>query len=277
MDSKTHEALLTAVVDLCHLAGEAIMEVYNQAGDIQIDTKSDDSPVTQADLAAHNILEPALAQMLEGVPVLSEEGEIPDFDVRQTWQRYWIIDPLDGTKEFIKRNGEFTVNVALIDNGVPILGVVYVPVLGVTYAGSHVLGAYKIEDQQKRSISVRTIADCKQKSLPISVVASRSHGAEAVTSLLDKIDQHLGETTTTNMGSSLKLCLVAEGVADLYPRLALTCEWDTAAAQAVVEAAGGIVLDDQMQVLRYNQKDSLLNPFFYVIGDKDYAWPSLLL
>lgn len=270
-----NQEVLNAVVDLCQQAGEAILEVYASSEGMDINTKADDSPVTAADLAAHAILEPGLKPLIEGVPVLSEEGSIPDFSTRQQWQRYWIIDPLDGTKEFIKRNGEFTVNVALIENGEPVLGVVYVPVLGITYTGIKGVGARKITPNSNNEIRVRSIVEAQQQG-KVEVVASRTHGAEAVESLLQRIGAQLGDVETKNMGSSLKLCLVAEGAADLYPRLAPTCEWDTAAAQAVVEAAGGIVVDDQLNILRYNQKDSLLNPFFHVIGDRDYDWNRLL-
>ncbi len=269
-------ALLNQVVELCRRAGDAILEVYQRAEGMEIDTKADDSPVTAADLAAHAILEPGLKPLLDGVPVLSEEGQVPDFDTRSSWDRYWIIDPLDGTKEFIKRNGEFTVNVALIENGEPVLGVVYVPVLDITYTGVKGAGASKIENGQVSAIQTRSIAQA-QADGGVAVVASRSHGADAVVELLDRIGGTLGQVQTKSMGSSLKLCLVAEGAADLYPRLALTCEWDTAAAQAVVEAAGGTVVNaDSLDQLRYNQKDSLLNPFFYVIGDTDYDWRALL-
>lgn len=270
------QILLKQVIELCRQAGDAILEVYQHSGDVEIDTKSDDSPVTAADLAAHAILEPGLNPLLEGVPVLSEEGKIPDFATRSGWHRYWIIDPLDGTKEFIKRNGEFTVNVALVENGRPVLGVVYVPVLDITYAGIAGEGAFKIEHGETKKISTRSVRERQNSGQPIEVVASRSHGADAVVNLLDRISGALGDLDTKSMGSSLKLCLVAEGAADLYPRLALTSEWDTAAAQAVVEAAGGEVIDDKLQLLRYNQKDSLLNPFFYVIGDKSYDWRALL-
>ena len=184
------------------------------------------------------------------------------------------------TKEFIKRNGEFTVNVALIDNGVPVLGVVYVPVLGITYAGLEGQGAWKIEQGQgqekEQAIAVRTVASRQQAGLPVELVASRSHGADEVVALMDRVADVLGPVETKNMGSSLKLCLVAEGQADLYPRLALTSEWDTAAAQAVVEAAGGKVVDTDFNILSYNTKDDILNPFFYVIGDTDYDWQKLL-
>nr|WP_010131962.1 3'(2'),5'-bisphosphate nucleotidase CysQ [Microbulbifer agarilyticus] len=269
--------LLDKVIAISVEAGEAILGVYNASGELEVETKSDDSPVTVADLAAHKILEPALAQLLDGVPVLSEEGEMPAYAERSQWDRYWIIDPLDGTKEFIRRNGEFTVNVALIENGEPVLGVVHVPVLDITYAGAKSLGAIKRDAGGEKSIAVRAMQPRLDDKQPIEIVASRSHGAGAVDALLARIEGSLGETGLKNMGSSLKLCLVAEGAADLYPRLALTCEWDTAAAQAVVEAAGGIVVDDKFDLLRYNQKDELLNPFFYVIGDKSFAWKSLLL
>ena len=268
--------LLSQVVEISRQAGEAILEVYNRAEGFEVDSKSDDSPVTAADLAAHHILHPALMKLLPGVPVLSEESSLPPFSERGQWQRYWIIDPLDGTKEFIKRNGEFTVNVALIDNGVPVLGVVYVPVLDITYSGIQGVGAWKIVKGEEQPIKVRTLAELKASGKPAEVVASRSHGAEAVDNMLQKLTDELGPVETKNMGSSLKLCLVAEGEADLYPRLALTSEWDTAAAQAVVEAAGGKVMDIDFNVLRYNTKEDILNPFFYVVGDTEYDWQGLL-
>lgn len=268
--------LLAQVVEISRMAGEAILAVYNRDSGFDVDAKADDSPVTEADLAAHKILHPALEALLPGVPVLSEESTLPPFAERGAWQKYWIIDPLDGTKEFIKRNGEFTVNVALIENGVPVLGVVYVPVLDITYTGIKGEGAWKIVEGQESAIQVRSLESLKASGGPVEVVASRSHGAEAVEKMLQKVTDALGPVETKNMGSSLKLCLVAEGQADLYPRLALTSEWDTAAAQAVVEAAGGKVMDIDFNVLRYNTKDDILNPFFYVIGDTSYDWQGLL-
>jgi len=270
------KSLLEKVIELSRLAGEAILEVYQRPEGIQVETKSDDSPVTAADLAAHAILEPGLLPLLDGVPVLSEESTLTNWEERRSWERYWIIDPLDGTKEFIKRNGEFTVNVALIEKGVPVLGVVYVPVLGITYAGLQGHGAWKYEGDDVRAIQTRTVASLQAAKKPVEVVASRSHGADAVNALMDRVSEALGEVTTKNMGSSLKLCLVAEGEADLYPRLALTSEWDTAAAQAVVEAAGGKVVDNDLNILRYNTKEDILNPFFHVIGDPSFDWESLL-
>ncbi len=264
------------VVALCRRAGEAILEVYARS-DLGVEVKADESPLTAADLAAHHILADGLEGLLEGVPVLSEEAAAPPFSERSQWQRYWIIDPLDGTKEFIKRSGEFTVNVALVDNHVPVLGVVHVPVSGVTYTGLSGAGAYKIEgDQPGQPIAVRSMSGRGGADKPVTVVASRSHGAGAVDDLLTCLAKDLGQTDTCNMGSSLKLCLVAEGSADIYPRLAPTMEWDTAAAQAVVEAAGGQVLNFDLELLRYNEKDALLNPYFYVLGDTVFPWRDLL-
>lgn len=267
--------LLESVISISQLAGAAILEIYNSS-DFGVETKSDNSPLTKADLAAHHILEPALAKLIDGVPVLSEESELPEWSERQSWQRYWIIDPLDGTKEFIHRNDEFTVNVALIENGVPVLGVVYAPVYGWTYAASSDIGAFKIDSNGRHNISVRSIASRLESNQPIQLVASRRHGAEAIDALEASIEKTLGSVERVSMGSSLKLCMVAEGEADLYPRLALTSEWDTAAAQAIVEAAGGRVVDESFALLRYNQKDDILNPFFHVIADCDYDWQSLI-
>ncbi|BBM01551.1 3'(2'),5'-bisphosphate nucleotidase CysQ [Microbulbifer sp. GL-2] len=272
-----NKALLEQVIEVCERAGEAILEVYHSSAELEVETKADDSPVTAADLAAHKILAPALAQLIEGVPVLSEEQEVPSFTERSQWQRYWIVDPLDGTKEFIRRTGEFTVNVALIENSEPVLGVVHVPVLGITYAGCKGNGAFKRTASGETKIHVRSLKPRLEAGEAVELVASRSHGAGAVDQLVERIETKLGAVVCKNMGSSLKLCLVAEGAADLYPRLAPTCEWDTAAAQAVVEAAGGTVIDDQLQLLRYNSKDSLLNPYFYVIGDTSFDWQALLV
>lgn len=270
------QELVHQVAALCRRAGVAILEVYNRSQGFDVQVKSDDSPVTEADLAAHQVLIDGLTGLLPSAPVLSEESDLPSWPERQGWMRYWLVDPLDGTKEFVNRNGEFTVNVALIEDGVPVLGVVHVPVLDITYLGGRGLGALKEENGQARTIAVRSVRSRQQSGLPVEVVASRRHGAEAVEKLLSRVADALGPVETKSMGSSLKLCLVAEGEADLYPRLAPTCEWDTAAAQAVVEAAGGLVVDEHFQLLRYNRKPELLNPFFFVIGDTDYPWRELL-
>ena len=271
-----NRSLLDQVIAIAREAGEAILKVYHDESGFETQIKEDASPVTEADLAAHHILFPALSALDADTPVLSEESEIPDYDVRSGWQQYWIIDPLDGTKEFIKRNGEFTVNIALIDDqGAPVLGVVYVPVLDITYAGARDLGAIKMTATGETSIEINKIAD-KLPGEPLNLVASRSHGSEAVEECVARLEKKFSNIARQSMGSSLKLCLVAEGSADIYPRLAPTSEWDTAAAQAVVEAAGGTVVDTDLRLLRYNTKSDLLNPCFYVIGDTDYDWSALL-
>ena len=261
--------------DVCAIvreAGTAIMRVYD-GPDFDVRMKSDDSPLTAADLAAHEVIVAGLTRIAE-LPVLSEESDAIAWSVRRSWNRYWLVDPLDGTKEFVGRNGEFTVNVALIDGGVPVMGVVYVPVTGVLYAGTRDAGGRTawVEDADgRRPISTRGV-----DSSALTVVGSRRHGSDALEALVGRLGRHFGSVDMTSMGSSLKICLVAEGRADLYPRLAPTCEWDTAAAQGVLEAAGGRVVGPDFQPLRYNTKDDLLNPDFYVMGDTGLDWADLL-
>ncbi|HET6563997.1 MAG TPA: 3'(2'),5'-bisphosphate nucleotidase CysQ [Xanthomonadales bacterium] len=254
--------MLEEVTEISRLAGHAIMDIYRQG--IEVTTKDDDSPLTQADLASHAIILRKLRELTPKTPCLSEEAASIDFATRSGWHEYWLVDPLDGTKEFIKRNGEFTVNIALIREHEPVLGVVHIPVSDETYFGGQGLGAWRIDDQGATSpIKVR-----RPSADPLVVVGSRSHANPQ----LEQYLQQLGEHELISMGSSLKFCVVAEGKADFYPRLGPTSEWDTAAAHAVVLAAGGKVLQLDGQPLRYNLKDSLLNPEFLVIADetRDY-------
>lgn len=217
-------------------AGQRILEIYN--GPFDVELKGDNSPLTQADRAAHELIVARLAALTPDIPVLSEESAKIDCAVRAGWTRFWLVDPLDGTREFIKRNNEFTVNIALIENGAPVLGVVQVPVTGVLYLGVKGQGAWKVENGQRRAIRVRDY-----KGGRATVVASRSHRGEAVDKFLAQLETREGGYDTASLGSSLKLCMVAEGAADIYPRLGPTSEWDTAAAHCVVEAAGGQVTD----------------------------------
>jgi 3'(2'), 5'-bisphosphate nucleotidase len=247
-------------------AGDAILEIYAQ--DFEVEAKADNSPLTQADLASHHCIVDALQKMTPDIPVLSEESAALPYSERRKWSRYWLIDPLDGTKEFVKRNGEFTVNIALVDDGFPVLGVVHVPVSGVTYYGDVEKGAFR-EEPGAVAEPIRVTEPCAR---PMRVAGSRSHAGDSLKQFLQKLPDH----NMVAMGSSLKLCLVAEGRADIYPRLGLTSEWDTAAAQAVVEAAGGRVTDTNMRRLGYNQKDSLLNPCFLVFGDSSIDWKACL-
>lgn len=266
-----NQQIVEAVIALSYQASEEIVSVYHDQQGGQVHLKADHSPVTAADLASHQVLSAGLPGLLKDVPLLSEEAEIPDFEERTHWQRYWLIDPLDGTKEFVRRNGEFTVNIALIEQGVPIFGVVTVPLTGECYWGLQGHGAFKRVDGIDYPIATRA-----QQADRLDWVASRLHGTEALQLVEETLSQHFSDVGQQSMGSSLKLCLVAEGKADIYPRFAPTSEWDTAAAQAVVEAAGGVVTDLSLQPLMYNTKDSVLNPWFYVLGDADYPWQKIL-
>ncbi|MFT6092983.1 MAG: 3'(2'), 5'-bisphosphate nucleotidase [Pseudohongiellaceae bacterium] len=253
-------------------AGKEILKIYNGSSPVEVTLKADNSPLTEADCAADALITRSLQDSFPDIPILSEESIGIDYTTRQTWDRYWLVDPLDGTKEFISRNGEFTVNIALIENGDPVLGVVHVPVLGVTYSGrvGGGDGAVKIDTQGIR----RPISSAKMKSSKssIRIVASRNHRGDQLDRLIDEITRSVGKTEVVSMGSSLKMCLVAEGRADFYPRLAPTCEWDTAAAHAILVAAGGQIVGLDFQPLRYNLKDSLLNPDFIAIADMGFDW-----
>jgi len=254
--------LLDAVTDLAREAGEAVKAIYRRGDGVAVETKADDSPLTEADLASQKVLLAGLEKLTPEIPQLSEETAAAPYAERRGWQRFWAIDPLDGTKEFLKRNGEFTVNVALIEAGEPILGVVHAPVLGRTYGGARGLGAFRVDGEGRRAIRAEGTGE-----EVLHVVASRSHKGPHLEAFLEALPEH----RLVSMGSSLKLCLVAEGAADLYPRLGPTMEWDTAAAQAVVTAAGGRVVDPEGGALAYN-KENLLNPFFLVIGERPIPW-----
>ncbi|GAB2583709.1 3'(2'),5'-bisphosphate nucleotidase CysQ [Nitrincola alkalisediminis] len=250
---------IESLLELVRNAGDAIMEVYHQdEWDTQL--KADQSPVTAADLAAERILAQGLSVLTPDIPILSEEAQIPDWSERQGWTRYWLIDPLDGTREFLQRNGEFTVNLALIDQQTPILGIVYAPAKSAFYWGGTQLGAWCLENGLPSPIQTRAIEHT------VHLLTSRRHGrkeAEAVAQVLKDFD-----VNTSAMGSSLKLCLIASGMADLYPRMTPTSEWDTAAAQAILVEAGGVLLNaNTLEPLRYNTKDSLENPAFIALGD----------
>jgi len=264
--------LISPLKDIIIDAGAAILEVYHSDAPIEVENKSDNSPVTKADHAAHIIIDKGLSALDTLYPVLSEEGGMASFEERGAWQRFWLVDPLDGTKEFINKNDEFTVNIALIDGAEAILGMVYVPVTGVLYYGAKDLGAWKEVNGEKKQIQAKPI----KLNQNLTVVGSRRHGAEALEAMLKTIESKFKSINLVSMGSSLKICAIAEGTADWYPRLALTSEWDTAAAHAVLSAAGGKILDAGLTPLEYNQKESILNPFFHAVGDRDFDWNSLI-
>jgi 3'(2'), 5'-bisphosphate nucleotidase len=268
--------LIEAVVALAQDAGRKILTVYNAAGTIAVTNKTDHSPLTAADLAAHHCILAGLSALTPTIPVLSEESDMPDYTIRRQWQRYWLADPLDGTKEFISRNGEFTVNIALIEEGKPVLGVVYVPVSETTYVGIPQQGAYRLLANRREVLKTRSLQVQIKTGSSIDVLASRRHGLERLVSLCKHIEQEWGDARCTSVGSSLKMCLIAAGEADMYPRFGPTSEWDTAAAQAIVEAAGGSLVDQQLKPLMYNQKESIINPDFYAIGSDIALWQPLI-
>jgi 3'(2'), 5'-bisphosphate nucleotidase len=258
--------LIKPLVDIVTQAGEAILAIYNTQ--FSIETKEDASPLTAADKASHQTIVSALEKLTPDIPILSEESAVIDWAERSAWPEYWLIDPLDGTKEFIKRNGEFTVNIALIQEHKAVLGIVYAPVLQRCFYGYKDGGSF----EHTAAGDVRPIKVARTAQSPLRVVGSRSHRGE----LLDAYLARLGDHVMVSMGSSLKLCLVATGEADIYPRLGPTSEWDTAAAQAVVECAGGYVTNLDGQPLMYNSKESLLNPHFLVFGDTSRNWTAYL-
>ena len=251
-----HEALIEQLLPIARAAGDAIMAIYTRGSAI-VGLKEDASPVTEADLAAHRVLATQLAGLLHECPVVSEEDSASQV-YRRNRGLFWLIDPLDGTKEFIARNGEFTVNIALIEDGRCTLGVVYAPAIDALYWGGAGLGAFRCMGAHMVAIKVAP----PMLDRTCRVLASKSHLNEATQTMIDR----LGEVNLIQAGSSLKFCRIAEGAADIYPRLAPTCEWDTAAAQAVLEGAGGVVVDLHGEPLQYG-KPEVLNPSFIATRD----------
>lgn len=261
------DEVFDAIIRIAIEAGEKIMTIYR--GEFEVTHKDDASPLTQADLAAHRHIMATLRALTPDIPVLSEEAADIPYSIRSQWSRYWLVDPLDGTKEFIKRNDEFTVNIALIEQGVAQASVVHAPALDRTYAAALGRGAARIRGGRREALHTRRVSPV---TAPVYLV-SKSHRNAALEAMLARAPAH----EARSIGSSLKFCEIAEGAADLHPRTGPTSEWDTAAGQCIVEQAGGLVLrTSDLQPLRYNQKESLLNPDFLVIGDPIYDWPSKL-
>ena len=256
MKIEEHRIDVNKIIDVAKAAGDKILEIYNKESfDHQL--KIDNSPLTEADIAAHNLIQQRLEMITPTIPILSEESSTIPWNKRKKWECYWLVDPLDGTKEFIKKNGEFTVNIALIYKHEPILGVVHAPVLNETWIGEQGKLSKKIEKGNTRTIKVKQYKPGEVHK----VVGSRSHAGDSLNEFLKELEKY----ELVSMGSSIKLCLVAEGKAHIYPRFGLTSEWDTAAAHAVVNSAGGEVVNNETKMpLKYNTKDSLLNPYFIV-------------
>jgi 3'(2'), 5'-bisphosphate nucleotidase len=259
--------LLERVAGIARAAAGEILEVYASA-EIAASAKADASPLTQADLRAHALIVRRLAELTPGVPVLSEEAADVPYAERSRWERYWLVDPLDGTREFLSRNGEFTVNIALIEGHTPVLGVVQVPVSETCYLGLPGEGAWRA----RRDAPPEPIRVAPRSAVPLRVAGSRSHRGDSIDAFLSRV----GAYQLLAIGSSLKFCLLAEGAADVYPRLSPTSEWDTAAAHAVLAAAGGAVCRLDGTPLRYNTRAELRNPSFVAWGPGDRDWLALL-
>ncbi|KRG74059.1 3'-5'-bisphosphate nucleotidase [Stenotrophomonas chelatiphaga] len=262
----THARLTTdlreTVIAIAQDAAAAIMQVYASGFDITL--KADDSPVTAADLAAHQRIVSGLSRLTPDLPILSEEATAAAWETRRHWGAYWLVDPLDGTREFIKRNGEFSVNIALVYQGAPTFGVVLAPVTGLVWHAMRGEQAYRRQGAHDTVLRTRVPAQS-----PLRVAASRSHRSARTQALLDR----MGDIETVAQGSSLKFCRIAEGDLDVYPRLGPTSEWDTAAGQCVLHAAGGAVLSTATgKPFRYNRRESLLNGDFMALGDTRLAW-----
>lgn len=249
------------LVDVARLAGAAVMDIYRRP-DFEVALKADASPVTAADLASQALILEKLGEIAPDIPVLSEEAAALPFSERRKWKRLFIVDPLDGTREFVSRNGEFTINIALVEEGVPILGVVFAPTLDRTWWGAATIGAFRLDRQgPERAIGVGGEAG------DLRVLASRSHSGATLETFLGFLPPH----RRISVGSSVKFCQVAEGSADFYPRMSPTQEWDTAAGDAILRAAGGQVLTLEGAPLRYNKED-LLSPFFVALGSRAVPW-----
>ena len=266
--SRAVSPLLEQIGAIARRAGDAILGVYH--GDFEVEHKADRSPVTAADLAAQAVIVAGLAELDEILPVVSEEARAAAWSERQRWHRYWLVDPLDGTREFVKRNDEFTVNIALIDAHRTVLGVVLSPVSGELYAARAGEGAWlqPRANEPWQRITTRPLAT------PPRVAGSRSHGGSSIAMLQDLLG---GDYLVHPLGSSLKFCVIARGDADVYLRRGPTSEWDTAAAQCVLEEAGGAVLDLHGEPFRYNRGESLLNPEFIAVGDLGIDWRNRLM
>jgi len=250
---------ITQVLKIAENAGIAIMKIHDKNYNIGFKDKGGENPLTEADKVSNEIIIEGLKEIDDSIPILSEENEKVDYSMRKDWNKLWLVDPLDGTKEFIKKNGEFTVNIALVENGCPVLGVVYVPVTKEIYYSNGKFSFKIYPDGMKEKINAK-----ERDNKHIVIVVSKSHLNDKTNSYIDSLKDKYEKVDIVSAGSSLKLCLVAEGKADIYPRIAPTMEWDTAAAHAVVKTAGKNVYDyDTGEELMYNKED-LLNPFFIV-------------
>lgn len=269
------EALVSPLLVLCEEAGASICEHYRARDADHYEAKGDDSPLTRADLASDAILALGLRQLTPALPILSEESSHIDVQERLGWQRYWLVDPLDGTKEFLARTDEFTINLALIDGHRPVLGILFVPLTRLAYIGIPGYRAWRRDmgSGEEQALVTRPLLAGR----PLAVLASRRHRGRRLLACLDWLEERRPGLERRDSGSALKFCRLAEGQGDIYPRFSRCCEWDTAAGQALLEAAGGALLGMDGQPLRYNLTESVYSPNFYGLSDPDHAlWRELL-
>lgn len=268
-------ALIPPLLELCQQAGERICDHYHAPGADQFQAKGDDSPLTKADLDSHACLKQGLAALTPALPVLSEESEPAELAGRRSWREFWLVDPLDGTKEFLARTGEFTINIALVQDHRAVLGLLYLPLTQKAYVGipGQLARCYQGPDWEWTGLATRAL----QAGKPVTVLASRRHRGPRINACLDWLQREWGPIERSNSGSALKFCQLAEGQGDIYPRYSPCCEWDTAAGQAILEAAGGSLVGLDGLPLSYNNRDSLLSPDFLAFADPGHAlWRELL-
>ncbi|EGQ7983360.1 3'(2'),5'-bisphosphate nucleotidase CysQ [Vibrio vulnificus] len=268
--SQNLSALLPQVIDIARTAGQLILDIY-QSKQYQEYTKSDETPVTSADLAAHKLITQRLSELTPDIPVLSEEAADISLEKRAQWNRYWLVDPLDGTQEFIARSGDFATIIALVENNKPVMGVVYGPVSGVTYYAYQGKGAWKIPEMNE-SLKIQT----HKHELPGQNIAIAISRRQDINRITNRMSSNWNYDLVPLGSAALKACLVAEGAVDCYLRLGPTGEWDTAATQCIVEEAGGRILSTYLEPLSYNERDTLENPNFIVLGDADLPWNDIL-
>ncbi|MFT5592229.1 MAG: 3'(2'), 5'-bisphosphate nucleotidase [Oceanicoccus sp.] len=264
-----------AIIELARTAGAAILDIYNRS-EYTIIEKADDSPLTEADLAAHHIINDGLPTILD-VPIISEEADIPEQTLRAHWKQFWLVDPLDGTKEFIDRHGEFTVNIALIENGEPVFGLIYAPVTDECFYGGNGKAFCKIGDGH----AVRLHASNPNEQIgglkQLRVFASKRHGTEALSRLCDRLEHRVASVQRIAVGSALKLAYLASGKGEVYPRFGNVSEWDIAAGHAILRCVGGDIVSLQYERIYYGHKPSMIVPGFFAVGQIDFDWRTLLL
>ncbi len=270
MASNDAHVLADALLPLMREAGEVIMHHYTTVDSVKVHTKADRTPLTAADLASHDVIVQGLKKLTPDIPVLSEEAEIPPAGVRRRWPRVWLVDPLDGTREFIDASDQFCINVALVENGQASLGLIYSPVQDVCWMGIQDVGAWRIDSNERHPLSCRTMTEN-----PVLISSSRRFTPDML-ACEQGLQNHFGQVDRLAQGSALKFCRVADGEADIYPCFGPTSEWDTAAGQVIVESAGGMMMSLDYKPFRYNQRDTLLNGGFFLLADSNFEWLPVL-